>query len=703
MILAATKVLLPGALDYDAKALSSLYFGVAVVCLIMAMVLVKSNPRQSFNWAAGLILGWCGLWQFDLGLMYLHPLSAGIYIRGAMGGPGIAWVLVLLLLRSLVEPERSLRSHLRQLRWYGVTGGVFFAMAFSPWVIPYESTYLRPLRGMLWVPFGLLQILGGLHLGIATLRTTLRLRGSWRYVANLICGVGGVILLLVGARTILRYYLPTGSMVLSNAVIGVTIAGVFGFATLTRRVFRARAVLMTGLYYLGGLAGAIGAAGVVFKWVGTWVVPSLVPQASAVAAAMLVWAGLEWRRRHTAERRRLAAVQRVIQRLSSKQVTESGAASIHHWLLEELQDEARVGEGHLLVRQGDRWVGQEVSLRWDDPLLQVLESSECWITRHALARMWQRPAVEGAKGTLVRLGGEVAVRSSVDGVGPAVLLILGPKTNGEVFSAQEVSNLVALVEAVSGAAESAEAGRRGRLLGRVEALQMLAASIGHDFKQHLMAVRMLARRLADRSLTADVAEERLRQINRELDEMGAFSRRLTQLAQKQDVGPKESILLTEVVRTVVAELAPEASAAHVSLTVSIAHPDVRTVMNRGRLEKALAHMGWNAIRAMADTADVGSASMGGRAVEFEVRRRGQDGVIAVSDSGPGLPRKVEMRLFDPFVARAATSGGGLGLYEAWDAVTRAGGSMRYEHNHPHGAKFLLFLPGTDAGGETGAR
>jgi two-component system, NtrC family, nitrogen regulation sensor histidine kinase NtrY len=71
--------------------------------------------------------------------------------------------------------------------------------------------------------------------------------------------------------------------------------------------------------------------------------------------------------------------------------------------------------------------------------------------------------------------------------------------------------------------------------------------------------------------------------------------------------------------------------------------------------------------------------------------------IAVSDTGHGLTDEIRERLFLPFYS-TKHRGTGLGLSIAAKIVQEHGGSIRAEANSPKGARFLLRLPLTEAGG-----
>jgi two-component system sensor kinase FixL len=76
--------------------------------------------------------------------------------------------------------------------------------------------------------------------------------------------------------------------------------------------------------------------------------------------------------------------------------------------------------------------------------------------------------------------------------------------------------------------------------------------------------------------------------------------------------------------------------------------------------------------------------------------------VAVADNGPGLPREVRSKLFEPFMT-TKRDGMGLGLSIARSIVEAHGGKLRADDNPGGGTIFRFTLPsaplvGDDNGG-----
>jgi signal transduction histidine kinase len=78
------------------------------------------------------------------------------------------------------------------------------------------------------------------------------------------------------------------------------------------------------------------------------------------------------------------------------------------------------------------------------------------------------------------------------------------------------------------------------------------------------------------------------------------------------------------------------------------------------------------------------------------RIEGEKVRVIVDDNGPGVPKEIRARLFEPFVTGrgrdAEHPGTGLGLAIAARHLDRVGGSLRYEDREGGGARFVIELP-----------
>jgi signal transduction histidine kinase len=104
--------------------------------------------------------------------------------------------------------------------------------------------------------------------------------------------------------------------------------------------------------------------------------------------------------------------------------------------------------------------------------------------------------------------------------------------------------------------------------------------------------------------------------------------------------------------------------------------------DENRVARAVQNLARNAVEAMAEKGGV---------LRIEARMDGDDLLIAVSDTGPGIPEAVLGRLFESFVTLGKPEGTGLGLAIVKKIVDEHGGRIE-TFSSDAGARFEMRLP-----------
>jgi two-component system NtrC family sensor kinase len=148
---------------------------------------------------------------------------------------------------------------------------------------------------------------------------------------------------------------------------------------------------------------------------------------------------------------------------------------------------------------------------------------------------------------------------------------------------------------------------------------------------------------------------------------------------------RETVALGDLVARTVVGQASEARRHHVTVEVDGARPGPTVMIDSLGLEQVLVNLIDNAMDA---------AGPGGR-VQVRVTDRDGQGVVAVEDSGPGVPEELVGRIFEPFFTTKPTGQGtGLGLAVSVGLLEQHGGTLTLE-NRPGaqvGARFVVRLP-----------
>lgn len=243
-----------------------------------------------------------------------------------------------------------------------------------------------------------------------------------------------------------------------------------------------------------------------------------------------------------------------------------------------------------------------------------------------------------------------------------------------------------------------ELGARLRQAERMQSIGQLASGIAHDFNNVLAVVRVLATRLALGETDPTRAD-----LFTQLDAAAESGAGLAQ----------QLLLLGGQGRSTTAPVALDALASSVSAVLARTldgRIDVRfesdgtPVVVRGdpsRLEQVIMNLAINArdalggsggsltIRVRATALDAAAAS------RLQPLAAGDHAVLEVSDTGPGIPRAIRDRVFEPYFTTRTTGehrGSGLGLATVYGIVEAHRGAIEIADVVPHGTTMRVWLP-----------
>lgn len=253
---------------------------------------------------------------------------------------------------------------------------------------------------------------------------------------------------------------------------------------------------------------------------------------------------------------------------------------------------------------------------------------------------------------------------------------------------------------------------------KMASIGRLAAGVAHEIGNPLGAMNGYLHLLRTASPGSPNAQEALAGLERESARIDRIVRGLLDYARAR---PRTlgQVDLNDTARTVVELLATQGVLKHIKLELSLAAEPTSVPGDRHELEQAFVNVLLNAVDAMRGR---GSLSIIVRRVtRAEVlagARRASDGgtqrvnppsarvmrwlestatdsavMVAITDSGPGIPVEDVERIFEPFyTTKAPGKGTGLGLAIVARAIENAGGTIWVSPSREGGAAFRILLP-----------
>jgi signal transduction histidine kinase len=216
---------------------------------------------------------------------------------------------------------------------------------------------------------------------------------------------------------------------------------------------------------------------------------------------------------------------------------------------------------------------------------------------------------------------------------------------------------------------------------RLASLGRMAATVAHEIKNPLSAIKSIAQVMReDDNINNDYARD-LNLIVGETDRLSQSVTQLLSFARREN--PAEQALGTgELVRSVIDLFQAQAREHGITLYYDVKNDPMLSGRCVSAVRDALSNLLLNALQA---TARGGKVSLSATLDNTEL-------VIAVQDTGPGVPNELREQIWEPFFT-TRQRGTGLGLAIVRKRVQEVGGSaLLATFQNGHGALFFLRVP-----------
>jgi len=232
-------------------------------------------------------------------------------------------------------------------------------------------------------------------------------------------------------------------------------------------------------------------------------------------------------------------------------------------------------------------------------------------------------------------------------------------------------------------ARRADIEQRLRQADRLATLGRLVAGVAHEVRNPLASIRLKLHLARGASADPDRLAQAFTVIQEEIDRMDRLVERLLSLGKPSEPSrlPTDlSRFLAERLELWEARAKGQGTVLELQPVSSISEP---VLLGRDRVGQILDNLVGNALEALTDR--------GGRITVEAARPRVGEIVIAVADTGPGVPSDAVDRIFEPFFT-TRNGGTGLGLFLSAELARQLGGDLRYCNQPEGGARFEVRLP-----------
>jgi PAS domain S-box-containing protein len=232
---------------------------------------------------------------------------------------------------------------------------------------------------------------------------------------------------------------------------------------------------------------------------------------------------------------------------------------------------------------------------------------------------------------------------------------------------------------------------------KMEAVGQLTGGVAHDFN-NMLAVVSGSLELLDRRTSIDDprAKALISAAFEAARRAGNLTQRLLAFSRQQPLKPE--VVDPNKLVSGMSDLFRHSLGADVMLETVLAGGIWRLHIDQNQLENVLLNLAVNARDAMPDggrlTIETQNASLDQRYASREVGvTPGQYVMIAVTDTGTGMPPEVIAKAFDPFfTTKEVGKGTGLGLSQVYGFVKQSGGHIKIYSELGQGTTIKIYLP-----------
>jgi signal transduction histidine kinase len=236
---------------------------------------------------------------------------------------------------------------------------------------------------------------------------------------------------------------------------------------------------------------------------------------------------------------------------------------------------------------------------------------------------------------------------------------------------------------------------------KMEAVGQLTGGIAHDLNNILTVItgtiEILAEAVADRPELAAIA----RMIDEAAARGGDLTQRLLAFARKQPLQPREVDVNSLVIEAV--NLLRPTLGEHVEVHMMLAGDASHALIDPSQLTNAILNLALNARDAMPDggklTIETSNIALDDNyaGMHSDVTA-GNYVMVAVTDSGHGIPAGILNNVFEPFfTTKDVDKGSGLGLSMVYGFVKQSNGHIKIYSEEGHGTTVRIYLPQVTGG------
>lgn len=314
----------------------------------------------------------------------------------------------------------------------------------------------------------------------------------------------------------------------------------------------------------------------------------------------------------------------------------------------------------------------------DSELVKFLKNRNDIIIKEELPRIVNQDRADIIAEELKPFKGEVVVPIFIDNK-LALLLILGEKLSGDIFSDEDINLLNTIANQAAIAIKNATLYAEKIHSERLASTGMMAATLAHEIKNPLASIKVFTQLIPERYYDKEFRETFSKIVSSEIQRMDKLVTELLDFSRQPPIAISNvtaSNLLDDTL-----ELFKGQFEENSIKIIKDYRNNYDIAGDPQRLKQALINIIINSYQAM---------NYGG-VLNVTIAHEGDYVNISVNDNGVGIPEDDLERIFDPFFT-TKQRGAGLGLAISKKIVEDHGGKIMVTSRRSEGTTFVLSLP-----------
>jgi signal transduction histidine kinase len=325
--------------------------------------------------------------------------------------------------------------------------------------------------------------------------------------------------------------------------------------------------------------------------------------------------------------------------------------------------------------------GGGIELLDDSPVSTTLRRIR-WATPERLAR--ERSTPERAALAQFMIEHRLGVLVSNEGLTLRVFVGVGVSASRAPYTYPQVTQLLELAAIIEGALERAQLSAKAQHAEQLATVGLMGASLAHEIRNPLVSIKTFVQLLPNHYQDPGFREKFFSLIGDEVGRIDRLTEQLLDMASPK-VYAAQMLPLHPILGSGLELVATRASAKGVEVRRELqAAPDLAFI-DPAAVKQVLLNLCFNAIQAV-------ESESGERWLLVSTRNTLGGIELMVSDSGPGIPEELRVKLFQPFQT-TKSSGFGLGLAICKDILGNLNAGINVDPPAPgKGAVFRVIFP-----------